>query len=875
MRNEGDRVREAGVAVDVSYGGSAQNRVRYAVSATVPPRSERTLHLAMIYDVPPEAFLAKLRSAQNEQSFADGTTRTIRSYKRDVLAVDVDLIDLASGNRVDRESMLALPVHPQEFFAVTADEEVPPLTADEQYRVEGCDYVLGEREVDADAASLPLRPPFASTVSTQNFPGSEVLPYGVRLARVGAEKLPPRWALYEGVDALFLGSLSRPNAPPSGLDPQQRRSLLRWVRAGGRLVVCPTHSMDLYRHAFWRQLLPVQLIGTRLLETAVGVLESHGGHSFPAGRPAPTRIAEALPGTGEIVLESAGHVLLARRQVGGGEVWFSAVPGKAMADWRGGPAFWRALFEPVSDPVPGLKSSLAADAAALVGGLAGAAAPSKALIVQLVFAYMLLSVSVLFFSRLLGHPEWGWPLVVVFAVLVTLLALAAGAAAHRKVGFVAGEVGVTVLGDGESHASATSFVGLHAPREKTVDIRWPNPDTLAAAQPPDAQSAGAGLNSAVTVQQDDCFTFPAVALRPGELQLSRAMTLVRYEKGVELDVALGPEGLEGTVVNRSGEALEDCILRLNRRTFRLGTIPAGETVDLSRAPAGWDLRANPYGVAAGQEAKLRQWVLADCLHKHRGGLGEGHGVEYQWPVALYGWTRTPQAEPVPTGFEGKPRHRALQLLALPEPHPSLRSGRVVVPEGTCGIRTVNSPARMLLMEPVPRRRRDRYVSAPGMKRIAGMDRRGTAGVRVASQGRANLPMERRIRPPGWSSGKGTVRAELQFFRPDWLQELAVDSITVVADVRLSGIGAEIAVRRPGSEHFVPILGEELGEGRALHVLENAAEFLGPDGELPEFQIRLGLDQTIDTRATARWDIREFDLRLAGRYQDTAANASTE
>ena len=136
-------------------------------------------------------------------------------------------------------------------------------------------------------------------------------------------------------------------------------------------------------------------------------------------------------------------------------------------------------------------------------------------------------------------------------------------------------------------------------------------------------------------------------------------------------------------------------------------------------------------------------------------------------------------------------------------------------------------------------------------------------------------MERRIRPPGWSSGKGTVRAELQFFRPDWLQELAVDSITVVADVRLSGIGAEIAVRRPGSEHFVPILGEELGEGRALHVLENAAEFLGPDGELPEFQIRLGLDQTIDTRATARWDIREFDLRLAGRYQDTAANASTE
>lgn len=878
IRNQSDRERQAGVAVDVSLAGEASQRVRYVTSARVPPRSIRTVHLAMIYDVPPEAFEALLSKSEQTQEFAGGESRTLVTYKRRSLAVQVQLIDRQTGAKADEEPLLALPVHPEEIFAVTTDEDVATLTTKEQYTLNGCDYVLGEYDIDVQAYRGTTRFPQSTAVSTRNVPGIEEAPNGIRLARVRAADLPLRWALYEGVTTLFLGSLRRDNAPPSGLSPQQRRSLLRWIRSGGRLVVTPVHSPEVYRHPFWRQLLPVHVTGTRLLGTGAEALTEFTGEPYRTKSDLPTLVAAALPGTGEVMLASEGQVLLARRKVGGGEVWFSAVPGEAMVAWRGGPEYWGAMFAPRTDPVPGLKYALSADAPEVLGSLAGAAAPKKSMIVRLILAYIILGVAVLVLTRLGGRPELGWPALLGLSVVGALLAMAAGLAVHKDVGFVAGEAGVTVLGDGESHASVTSFVGLHSPRERTVDIRWPNPDTLATAQPAGVAGGGSPLSRALTVQQDACFTFPAVQLQPGQLQLSRAMTLVRYDEGLELDVGVGAEGLRGSVTNRTGDTLTDCILRMNRRTYRIGELADGETADLSKAPASWDLRADPYEVAAGEESQLRQWILADCLHTRQRSLREGGGrsVTYSWPVAFYGWTRAEQAVPVPTDVDGQPRHRALQLLALPKPNPTIEPGSVLIPEGTCGIRTLNSAARLLMAQArTPRSGRGRYVRAPGMKRIAGMQRRAARGVRIGSHGRAHLGMEQRTQPPGWGEGRGTASGEVQFVRPDWLEDFQIERIEVLANFRLNDVGAEIGIRRPGTKEYQPILGAELNEGPATHTIEDVQQVLGPDGELPQFRIRIGLTQDFDTRATANWQIRAFDLRLHGTAGPSREPAKTE
>lgn len=867
IRNSGDRERRAGVAVDVSLSGESRHRVRYTTAARIPPNSIRTVNLAIIYDVPPEAFLGLLTKKEKKLALADGQKRTVMSYDRRNLAVQVQLIDRETGAKVDEEPLLAMPVHPDETFAVATDEDVGTFASDEQYSREGCDYVMGEYDEDVQAYRNERRLPQATAISARNVPGIENAPKGIRLARAGARDLPPRWALYEGVNTLFLGSLAKEDAPPAGLNPQQRRSLLRWVRSGGRLVVVPAHSPEIYRHPFWRQLLPVRLTGARLLGTASEALARHTGAEYTPESEMPAKIAEALPGEGEILLSSQGQVLLARRKVGGGEVWFSAIPGEAMMSWAGGPEYWSAMFEPRPDPVPGLKSALSADAPEILSRLAGAAAPKRGVIVKLIFAYILLVISVLFLTRLAGRPELGWPALLCLSLIAALLAMAAGLAVHKNVGFVTGEAGVTVLGEGESHASVTSFVGMHSPRERTTDISWPNPDTLATAQPAGVAGGGA-LSQTLTVQQDDHFTFPSVKLQPGNLQLSRAMTLVRYDEGIEVTAGLGPSGLEGRVTNRTGETLADCLLRLNRRTYRIGTIEDGASVNLADAVPSWDLRAEAYAVGAGEEDQLRQWILADCLHSRRHSLRSGGGgggtVVYEWPVALYGWTRTPQAVPVPEGVDKQPRQRSVQLLALPISRPNVRDGSVVVPKGACAIRTLNSGARLLLeSRRGTARGRGRHVRTTGMKRIAGMDRQASRGVRVTSQGRAHLAMEDRVRPPGWTEGTGTAAGEVQFVRPDWLKTLRVEQIDVIADFRLNDVTAEIGVRRPGEDDYQVILGPELGRERATHTIRNVEELLGPDGELPEFRVRIGLGQDFDTRATASWQIREFDLRLHG------------
>lgn len=864
IRNSSGRERRAGVAVDVSLAGESRHRVRYTTTARIPPNSIRTVNLAMVYDVPQEAFLELLKKKKRTLALAGGRKRTVMAYDRRNLAVQVQLIDRETGAKTDEAPLLAMPVHPDEVFAVATDEEASTFTTEEQYTLDGCEYVLGEYPEDVQAFRGERRYPQSTAISSRNVPGIERAPAGVRLARVRATDLPPRWALYEGVNTLFLGSLSRDGAPPAGLNPQQRRSLLRWVRSGGRLVITPVHSPEVYRHPFWRQLLPVRVTGTRLLGAEREALARRFGTEYVSESEMPAMIAEALPGTGEMLLTSQGQVLLARRKVGGGEVWFSAIPGEAMKSWSGGPEYWAAMFAPRPNPVPGLKSALSADAPEILGRLAGAAAPKRGVIVKLIFAYVILAISVLFLTRLAGRPELGWPALLGLSVVCALLAMAAGLAVHKDVGFVTGEAGVTVLGEGESHASVTSFVGMHSPRERTTDILWPNPDTLATAQP--AGSAGGGaLSQAVAVHQDAHFTFPSVKLQPGNLQLSRAMTLVQYDEGIEVTAGVGPNGLEGQVTNRTGDTLTDCLLRLNRRTYRIGRIEDGATVNLANAEPSWDLRAKPYAVGAGEEDQLRQWILADCLHGRRQSLrGGGSEIVYTWPVALYGWTRSPQAVPVPVGVEKQPRHRALQLLTVPVSRPNLRAGDVMVPEGACGIRTLNSSARLLFeSRRASAQGRGRYVRTSGMKRIAGMDRRASRGVRVSSQGRAHLAMQDRVRPPGWAEGQGTASGEVQFVRPDWLTSLRLERIDVIADFRLNDVNAEIAVRRPGEDAYQSILGSELGQDRVIHTIRDVASVLGPDGELPEFRIRIGLGQDFDARATASWQIREFDLRLHG------------
>ncbi len=865
IRNSGESERRAGVAVDVSLAGENRHRVRYTTAVRIPPKSIRSVNLAMIYDVPPEAFLDLLKKKERTLALADGQKRKVVSYDRRNLAVQVQLIDRETGAKADEEPLLAMPVHPDEVFAVATDEDVSTFTSGEQYSLDGCEYVLGEYAEDVQAFRNERRYPQSAAISSSNVPGAENAPAGVRLARVRASELPPRWALYEGVNTLFLGSLSADGAPPAGLNPQQQRSLLRWVRSGGKLVISPVHSPEIYRHPFWRQLLPVRVTGTRLLGAEREALARQTGAKYASESKMPAKIAEALPGTGEVLLSSQGQVLLARRKVGGGEVWFSAIPGEAMAAWAGGPEYWAAMFAPGPDPVPGLKSALSADAPEILGRLAGAAAPKRGVIVKLIFAYITLAVSVLFLTRLAGRPELGWPALLGLSVAGALLAMAAGLAVHKNVGFVTGEVGVTVLGEGESHASVTSFVGMHSPRERTTDIRWPNPDTLATAQHAGLAGGGA-LSQALAVHQDANFTFPSVQLQPGNLHLSRAMTLVKYEQGIEVEAGIGADGLEGRITNRTGETLAGCLLRLNRRTYRIGDVEDGATVNLANAEPSWDLRAKHYAVGADEDHKLRQWILADCLHGRRHSFRGGGGAEviYDWPVALYGWTRSPQAVPVPVGVDKQPRHRALQLLALPVSRPYLRAGSALVPEGTCGIRTLNSSARLLLdTRRVSPSGRGRYVRTSGMKRIAGMDRQASRGVRVSSQGRAQLAAEDRVRPPGWAEGQSTASGEVQFVRPEWLKSLRVERIDVIADFRLIDVTAEIAVRKPGEETYQNILGPELGQDRAIHTIRDVESLLGPNGELPEFRVRIGLRQDLDTRATASWQIREFDLRLHG------------
>lgn len=858
--NRSDRTRNAGVVIDVALDTAGGERVRFATSAQIPPHMERTVPLSVLFNTNPGAITDTLSRKEVEQTFPDGTKTVLARYKGKPLTLTVRLYDQQTGSLADESPIMGVPMHPRALLEVTVDEFHQPYTTDDQYQHNGCDYVLGEREGDVTALA-PHERRDADILLSANLPGKGQTPAGVTLTRISGDSMPDRWALLEGVNTVYLGGLKTEKMPPSGLTPRQRRSLLRWVRSGGRLVIVPAHDLSTYQHPFWRQLLPVRLLDTRLLGSENATLESWSGRAFHPASPVPARIAEATPAPeGEVLLSHEGNVLLARRKVGGGEVWFSAIPGGAMRRWSGGPAYWSPMVTARVNPLPGLKTTLAEDAPKILSRLAGAVAPRKSLVVRLMAAYILLAIALLLAMRVLGHTEWGWPAMVALSIAVAALAVSLGLAAHRRVGFVTGELGATTLGNGRSHASVTSFIGLHSPGERTLDITWPNPDTLASAHPADDTSGG--LRSAITVKQDRTFTFSEVNLRPGKLNLARAATLVSYEQGIQLDAKLDANGLAGSVTNRTGEMLQDCIIRLNRRTYRIGELKDGQTADLAKARPAWDLRGSEYGIGGGEEARLRQWILADCL---RNGVHLPEDAPVRtWPVCLYGWTPKPQAIPEAKDIERAPRRRALQLLALPASQLTA-NGEITVPAGACGIRLVTRGAERLF--DAGSQRLDRVVRVPRAKRIAGMKRRAGKTVRAHRYGRAELPLEKRIRPPGWASGKGTAIGEIEFVLPEPLHQLDIEQIEILADILLTDMDAEVHILNHRTGAYEPLFSKRLGNGPQTITLRTPQPYLGDGGQLPRLRVR------IDNSARSQigtWNIKTLDIRLRGQMPDKQA-----
>ncbi len=863
---------DAAVFTSVDVGGTGA-KANFLRRVRLPPYSERTVEIFVLMDYHRQQLLYEFEESQQDVRFSDGTVRKTTLYRSKPLSFTTFLVDAKTSQQVSKEAFGANPVHPDAVFLALVDETKPPLRTDERYLLRGQPYILGEHPDDLSYMGGGRDAPYSDALLNRNYPLPEDIGSLLQAGHARLDELPVKWAAYEGVDILVLGSLRAADGR-RGLTPDQQYSLLRYIRAGGRVVIMPAYDLESYRHPFWEQLLPVRLVGVRPLRHDLASLEQRHGKAVVFDRELPPLMAEALeiPEVAEVYARDGERVLLARRQVGSGDVWFVAFTGAAVEDWSAGHAFWAQVLRPLPNPLPGLRGALAENARTFLDSVVGIPAPSRWLVAVFLGGYFILVCGALAVARRRGRQEMAWPAILALALIGALAAAYISAVNRARVGFIQGELGVTLLGSETPQGGTTSFLGLHAPRDLREDLVWSSPDTLAAAHP-DWETVRAGGRPAefeLTVEEGNHFLFPSLMLKGGEIFVARAMTMASFGDGVVLQVGVGPagpagHGVFGRVINRTGVLLRDAILRLNRRVLRVGDLPPAAERDLSRCDLSWTLSARDF---ASDDDKVRRYVLAEALRFPPRAGGMAAERCYEWPVALYAWCDVPQAR-LKVGKE-QPQERAMQLLAVPAVRVETRQ-EIYLPAGACGIKLLRGgsrtaygdPLRLFTFENLRLGREDRIA---GMQRPHAEEKKPPPLAEDMPQpNEAPLDPAEKFRATGWTSDNIPTTINVAFPLPDFARKLRAKRLWLVVDADARGLVPRVGIRRAGQGEraaFAP-LDLQIGKGRLRYEIPRLAEYLGPQGELPEFQLEFQLPADAAMGASVRWTVREFDVEVEG------------
>lgn len=869
----------------LKVGTSDTEKVSFSRTVWVPAGGTRDVDLSAFFDMTPdelnEAFEKRKKNTASyeDTTYADGVTvRRNKAPMPEAVMMDIELY--ANGFLAAKpEPFYIMPLHPNAINQLSvegasfADAPHGALNV-----VDGVECIRGEVEDGFPASVADMR-----SVTNANLPPDGML--GGRVVSSGTigsiEYLPRTWAAYQGIDALMLGAAAGYNGE---LDAMQRTSLLDWVVSGGRLIITPGGRVEDFQHPYFDKLLPVRLVRERRVGS-LAALEARYGGTISLTQDTEVTYVEALAGVGEVLARDGDHVLLARRQVGRGSVWFSAFKGEQLERWRQGLKLTSEMMWPDADPVPGLRDALPEAAMPIMQTVVGVVAPSRMVVICILGGYAVACVILLLLLRLRGKTELAWPIAMVLSVAGLCGAVGYGMSVRAQTGFVQGEIGVSVMGNLQGKASSLGYVSVFAGESSIeADARFSNPDTLATASAVGKTGGGRSMSvSNLNVDQADRFYLRNLVIKGGELFTCNTMTLTDYAQGIEMHFGYDAKGYAGTIVNRTGVDLVDCVLMVNRRLLRIGALANGQTVDIAKlVPVAAEevltrLSSDVYMTDEESKTRARMLGVLRRIPNVGGGLSDR---TWDWPPTFYGWAKRPLAY-VTFGDEADPVQRSLQLLALPAERIEGPIGETIrIPSGSCGLKFSGTRGRNLYGVPAKAfspRRGGAQNTAGGPKgasssRAHGMQK---SEYTLPPMGVSEKPgPEDDFVPPAWLPVRGFAeRFQIGFLRPLGLEKMKVTKGSLLFSLHGSGFDAVVSIRKgdmTSSGGWTAL--KQNGSSRIE--IPDIARYVGAKGELPQFQLEIKLPTDAQPGLSGiRWQIQAFDLELEGILPKTGAERS--
>ncbi|MGH2428987.1 MAG: DUF7408 domain-containing protein [Candidatus Limnocylindria bacterium] len=405
--------------------------------------------------------------------------------------------------------------------------------------------------------------------------GADVLDLPEPLA-LGPADVPERPEPLQGIASLVWAG------DGTALTEAQRRSVERWVAAGGQLVVIGGPDWQ-SRTAAFVDLLPVEDLGATD-EVDLAALAAWAGADD-----APTSTATIAGGAlradaVSLVTSEGGVPMLTMVNRGAGRVVYVGVDlaADAFRAWEGGPSLWTrllpsdALVEQFFGPGFPIEEEAANSMSQALSNLPSLEVPPAELLLVVIVGYILLigPVSYLVLRRM-DRRELAW--ITAPALVVIFTACSYGIGATLKGGdVILNQITLVRSAAGGTAASVETYAGLFSPTRDSYDLTVEADALLASMRTPAFEQPAPPASTAVS-EQGDPTHLRGLAVGVFGFQAVRADAVVAHEPDLQVAWRIGDDIVVGTVTNVGDEAFEDVAIVASGGGEMVGDLEPGAT----------------------------------------------------------------------------------------------------------------------------------------------------------------------------------------------------------------------------------------------------------------------------------------------------------
>jgi hypothetical protein len=438
-----------------------------------------------------------------------------------------------------------------------------------------------------------------------------------RILTVTAEDLPPRAEAWGVIDRLVWQDVD-----PARLTPAQLAAMTTWVGAGGRLVVVGGQAGLAGVSGLPTDLMP--FVPSSTIDVPATDLEPLVG-ALPAGSPALPALTGDLA-RGSVLAWSDGHPIAAQAAVGQGQVVLIGVDPTlpAIAGAPGATGLWRSAIGPLmGQSLNPLVLQDDSQIVAALNSLPAVALPDLGLLFGLIAVYILLIGPINYLVlRRIDRREWAWVtmpvLVLVFGAGTFLVGMGL-----KGTDVIVDQLAIVRAAAGTDRGLAQAYVGIFSPNRRTFDVAVGD-DALLANPMYVAQQGQGGVP--LDVVGGESARLRGYEVGFGVLRAFRAEASVVAPR-VDADLEYHDGILEGTLTNRSEDALESLAVTWGGQATVVPTLAPGQTVDVRLDLGGRTVRTDRLatmvipGPQTGDTSALVRRAVLDQISGYRNTLG--------------------------------------------------------------------------------------------------------------------------------------------------------------------------------------------------------------------------------------------------------------